>query len=154
MSQALLAGERVVVTRAVHQAAGLVAAFTAAGADVARLPLLELGPPADPAPLIGPARRAADFAGPASRKSVSSSTLAVEVPHRLRGTDHSTFSPSGSRMFFFSPNPFAMIRCGTQITTFVEVSRKSEAASAQSRKLLPQPVGMLTMTRDRPLAVS
>lgn len=46
-----LAGVRVVVTRAAHQAAGLAAAFEAAGARVAALPLLEVVPPADPRPL-------------------------------------------------------------------------------------------------------
>ncbi len=39
-----LAGERVVVTRASHQAASLCTAFEAAGAEVARLPLIELAP--------------------------------------------------------------------------------------------------------------
>jgi uroporphyrinogen-III synthase len=46
-----LAGVRVVVTRAERQSAGLVAAFQAAGAAVELLPLLEVVPPADPAPL-------------------------------------------------------------------------------------------------------
>jgi uroporphyrinogen III methyltransferase/synthase len=46
-----LAGVRVVVTRADRQASGLAAAFTAAGAAVELLPLLEVVPPADPAPL-------------------------------------------------------------------------------------------------------
>jgi uroporphyrinogen-III synthase len=39
------------VTRAAHQAEGLSAAFTAAGALVEALPLLEVCPPADPRPL-------------------------------------------------------------------------------------------------------
>lgn len=47
----LLAGLRVVVTRAAHQAEPTVRAFEGAGARVARLPLLEVVPPADPAPL-------------------------------------------------------------------------------------------------------
>ena len=46
-----LAGVRVVVTRAEHQAAGLAAAFAAAGALVEPLPLLEVVPPTDPRPL-------------------------------------------------------------------------------------------------------
>ncbi|HEX3551636.1 MAG TPA: uroporphyrinogen-III synthase [Thermoanaerobaculia bacterium] len=46
-----LAGLRVVVTRAEHQADGLVAAFAGAGATVELLPLLEVVPPADPRPL-------------------------------------------------------------------------------------------------------
>ena len=44
-------GFRVVVTRAAHQAAGLTAAFEAAGATVEHLPLLEMIPPDDPRPL-------------------------------------------------------------------------------------------------------
>lgn len=47
----LLAGVRVVLTRAREQAGELREAFRAAGAEVAELPLLEIVPPADPAPL-------------------------------------------------------------------------------------------------------
>lgn len=46
-----LAGIRVVVTRAAHQAEATVRAFEAAGAHVRLLPLLELCPPEDPGPL-------------------------------------------------------------------------------------------------------
>lgn len=46
-----LAGVRVVVTRAKKQADGLVRAFEEAGAQVERLPLLEIVPPQDPKPL-------------------------------------------------------------------------------------------------------
>lgn len=46
-----LAGVRVVVTRAAHQAGELAAGFAAAGARVELLPLLEVVPAADPAPL-------------------------------------------------------------------------------------------------------
>ena len=46
-----LAGTRVVVTRAAHQAGGLERRLREAGARVALLPLLEIVPPADPAPL-------------------------------------------------------------------------------------------------------
>ncbi|HEX9940989.1 MAG TPA: uroporphyrinogen-III synthase [Thermoanaerobaculia bacterium] len=46
-----LAGVRVVVTRAEHQAEGLADAFGQAGAAVEFLPLLEVVPPADPRPL-------------------------------------------------------------------------------------------------------
>jgi len=46
-----LAGLRVVVTRAAHQAEGLSAAFEAAGAIVEPLPLLEVVPPIDLRPL-------------------------------------------------------------------------------------------------------
>jgi uroporphyrinogen-III synthase len=46
-----LAGTRVVVTRAAHQAEGLARLLREAGAEVAFLPLLEVVPPADPRPL-------------------------------------------------------------------------------------------------------
>lgn len=46
-----LAGVRVVVTRAEHQAQGLAEAFAAAGAEVAVLPLLEVVPPANSRPV-------------------------------------------------------------------------------------------------------
>jgi uroporphyrinogen-III synthase len=53
-----LAGVRVVVTRAERQAGSLAAAFAAAGARVEPLPLLEVAPPGDAAPL---ARAAAEL---------------------------------------------------------------------------------------------
>ncbi len=57
----MLAGERVVVTRAAHQAAGLSAAFEAAGATVVRLPLIELVPPADEGALEQETRNAPGY---------------------------------------------------------------------------------------------
>ena len=55
MSRRPLDGLRVVVTRAAHQSGELAAAFEAAGAEVALLPLLEILPPED----VGPLERAA-----------------------------------------------------------------------------------------------
>jgi uroporphyrinogen-III synthase len=52
-----LAGQRVVVTRAEHQAGGLAAALAAAGATVELLPLLAILPPPDPAPLAAAVAR-------------------------------------------------------------------------------------------------
>lgn len=51
-----LAGLRVVVTRPEHQAGDLLEAFRAAGARAEPLPLIEIGPPDDPAPLERAAR--------------------------------------------------------------------------------------------------
>jgi uroporphyrinogen-III synthase len=56
-----LAGTRVVVTRAEHQAGELSDAFAAAGAAVESLALLEVVPPADPAPLARAAAEAGQF---------------------------------------------------------------------------------------------
>ena len=57
-----LAGVRVVVTRAAHQAEGTVRAFRKAGADVDQLPLLELTPPDDPEPLASALASLEDYA--------------------------------------------------------------------------------------------
>ncbi len=57
----MLTGQRVVVTRASHQAAGLCDAFQAAGAKVARLPLIELAPRGDRRALERAARDAPGF---------------------------------------------------------------------------------------------
>lgn len=46
-----LRGERVVVTRALHQAGDMAAAFAAAGAVVEALPLIEIVEPEDPLPV-------------------------------------------------------------------------------------------------------
>jgi uroporphyrinogen-III synthase len=51
MTTAPLDGVRVVVTRARHQAENLCTLLQSAGAEVARLPLLEVVPPTDPRPL-------------------------------------------------------------------------------------------------------
>jgi len=51
MSSSPLHGVRIVVTRAEHQADPLVELFESEGADLARLPLLEIVPPTDPRPL-------------------------------------------------------------------------------------------------------
>jgi uroporphyrinogen-III synthase len=56
-----LAGRRVVVTRAEHQADELGEILMAAGAAVERLPLLALLPPEDPAPLAAAARDLASY---------------------------------------------------------------------------------------------
>lgn len=56
-----LSGVRVVVTRAAHQAGGLVGAFAAVGAEVETLPLLEVVPPADPEPLARAAAAASTY---------------------------------------------------------------------------------------------
>lgn len=56
-----LDGVRVVVTRAAHQADELTERLAAAGATVARVPLLAVAPPHDSAPLRDAARRAADY---------------------------------------------------------------------------------------------
>jgi uroporphyrinogen-III synthase len=79
---------RVVITRAEHQAEGLVTAFEAAGFDAELLPLLEIVPPLDPRPLERAASELALY-----EWVIFTSTNAVEVflplaggalPRRLR----------------------------------------------------------------------
>lgn len=60
MSEALR-GQRVVVSRARHQADELAAVFEGAGAAVELLPLLEVAPPADPGPLEEAAATAGSY---------------------------------------------------------------------------------------------
>ena len=51
-----LVGVRIVITRAAHQAEELAAPLRALGAQIISLPLIEIAPPADPAPLREAAR--------------------------------------------------------------------------------------------------
>jgi uroporphyrinogen-III synthase len=69
-----LAGRRVVVTRAEHQAEGLAEALAAAGADVQRLPLLAVLPPEDPRPLAAAAASVDSF-----ERVIFTSTNAVQA---------------------------------------------------------------------------
>jgi uroporphyrinogen-III synthase len=56
-----LAGTSIVVTRAVHQAEELAEPLRALGADVILLPVIEIAPPADSAPLAEAAARAREY---------------------------------------------------------------------------------------------
>ncbi|NTV10514.1 MAG: uroporphyrinogen-III synthase [Zoogloea sp.] len=56
-----LAGRHIVITRPAGQAAALCAALAAAGAEPVRLPVLEIRPVEDVAPLVEFGRRLADF---------------------------------------------------------------------------------------------
>ncbi len=61
MSGGALAGRRVVITRARHQAGELASAFARAGAEVEFLPLIEVTAPDDPAALERTAREAGGY---------------------------------------------------------------------------------------------
>ena len=56
-----LAGVRIVVTRATHQAAELANPLTALGAQVISLPVIGIAPPEDPQPLHNALRRIASY---------------------------------------------------------------------------------------------
>ncbi len=61
MATGRLTGRRVVVTRPRERAGSLVAALEAEGAEVVLLPMVEVVPPADPAPLEAAAARPGDW---------------------------------------------------------------------------------------------
>ncbi|RMH19845.1 MAG: uroporphyrinogen-III synthase [Acidobacteria bacterium] len=73
-----LAGLRVVLTRAAHQAGPARAAFEAAGATVELLPLLAIGPPPDAAAVE---RAAADLARFDAVAFTSQNAVAAFLPH-------------------------------------------------------------------------
>jgi uroporphyrinogen-III synthase len=83
MSAAKLDGLRIVITRAAHQAADLAQAFRETGADPIFLPVVAIGPPADPQLLKQAAARAGaghyDWIVFASANGVSA--LAAYVPN-------------------------------------------------------------------------
>jgi uroporphyrinogen-III synthase len=102
----LLAGLRVVVTRAEHQAGGLVAAFEAAGARVEVLPLLAIVPPADPAPLERAAAEIAlyDWLVFTSTNAVESFLpLAGPLPAGLRAAVVGPATAAAARSFGVEP---------------------------------------------------
>ncbi|MCB1054723.1 MAG: uroporphyrinogen-III synthase [Acidobacteria bacterium] len=82
-----LAGTRVVVTRAEHQAEELLEAYRRQGADAVPLPLIEVVAPADPEPLADAARSVAELAWVAftSANAVDAFVPLVDGwPRRLR----------------------------------------------------------------------
>ena len=78
-----LAGVRVVVTRPAHQSAGLLAAFRAAGAQAEPLPLIEVAPPDDPAPLERVARDIAGYDWIAFASTNAADALLARLPTGL-----------------------------------------------------------------------
>lgn len=56
-----LAGRRVLVTRAAGQSTGLVEELRRRGADVVEVPLLDIGPPAEPQPFLDAVRRLGEY---------------------------------------------------------------------------------------------
>ncbi len=84
-----LAGIRVVVTRAQHQATGLAEALANVGADVALLPLLEIVPPADP----GPMRHALARIGSYDWLALSSSNAVTALPPEILQACRSATGP-------------------------------------------------------------
>ena len=94
-----LAGVRVVVTRAAHQAGSTVRAFEEAGARVELLPLLEVVPPADPEPLDRALARLEDF----SWVLFTSTNTVEQVLERLPA-DASAAVPEGVRIAAVGPS--------------------------------------------------
>jgi len=94
-----LAGVRVVVTRAAHQAGSTVRAFEEAGARVELLPLLEVVPPADPEPLDRALARLEDFSW-----VLFTSTNTVEQVLARLPADASAAVPEGVRIAAVGPS--------------------------------------------------
>ncbi len=87
-----LSGLRVVVTRARHQAAATAEAFGAAGARVELLPLIEVVPPADPAPLDRALARIEGFDWVVFTSTNTVAQLLARLEERGRGL------PTGPRL--------------------------------------------------------
>jgi uroporphyrinogen-III synthase len=133
-----LAGVRVVVTRPAHQAAGLLAAFRAAGARAEPLPLIEVGPPDDPAPLARAVRGIAGYDW-----VVFASANAVEaLLGSLRGG-----LPTGVRAAAVGPATAEVLRRLGVEPTLIAGDRRAEGLAGElaprlapgARVLLPQP---------------
>jgi uroporphyrinogen-III synthase len=78
-----LAGTSVVVTRAVHQAEELAEPLRALGADVILLPVIEIAPPADSAPLQDAAARAREYDWIVFTSANAVAAFAAELPEPL-----------------------------------------------------------------------
>lgn len=137
-ARAPLAGVRVVVTRPAHQAAGLLAAFRAAGARAEPLPLIEVGPPDDPAPLARALRGIAGYDW-----VVFASANAVDAVLGLLAAS----LPAGVRAAAVGPATAEALRRGGVEPALIADDRRAEGLAAVlsprlapgARVLLPQP---------------
>jgi uroporphyrinogen-III synthase len=137
-----LRGLRVVVTRPEHQARSLLEAFRAAGARAEPLPLIEIGPPDDPAPL----ERAA---GDLDRYDwlVVASANAVEALLDRLPAGGTPLLPSGLRTAAVGPATAEALRRRGIEPALVAGDRRAEGLAAElgprlapgARVLLPQP---------------
>jgi uroporphyrinogen-III synthase len=81
-----LSGLRIVVTRASHQAEELAAPLRRLGADVLLVPVIDIGPPTDPAPLRQAAARCDqyDWIVFSSANAVNAFAAELSAPHACR----------------------------------------------------------------------
>ncbi len=137
-ARAPLAGVRVVVTRPAHQAAGLLAAFRAAGARAEPLPLLEVGPPDDPTSLARAARGIAGYDWVVFASANAVDALIERLPEGL---------PAGVRAAAVGPATAETLRRRGVEPALIAEDRRAEGLAAElapllaagARVLLPQP---------------
>lgn len=124
-----LAGLRVVVTRAAHQAAELCRLLEERGAQVVTLPLLEVVPPADPAPLE-------EAVGSLSRYrwvAITSPNTVEALAARLEGS-----WPEGTHLAAVGPATAAALRRhGLEPEIVAELQRAEGLVDALARHLSP-----------------
>lgn len=137
-----LAGLRVVVTRPAHQAAGLLEAFRAAGARAEPLPLIEIAPPDDPAPLECAAREIDRYDWLVVASANAAEALLALLPAGL-----SPSLPSGLHVAAIGPATAEALRRRGIEPALVAVDSRAEGLAAElaprlaagARVLLPQP---------------
>jgi uroporphyrinogen-III synthase len=133
-----IAGVRVVVTRPAHQAAGLLAAFRATGARAEPLPLIEVGPPDDPAPLERAARGIAGYDWVVFASANAVDALVGLLPAGL---------PAAVRAAAVGPATAEALRRGGVEPALIAEDRRAEGLATElaprlapgARVLLPQP---------------
>jgi uroporphyrinogen-III synthase len=119
---------RVVVTRPAHQAAGLLAAFRAAGAQAEPLPLIEVAPPDDPAPLERAARDIAGYDWIAFASANAADALLARLPSGL---------PTGVHTAAVGPATAEALRRRGIEPALVADDRRAEGLAAELAPLLP-----------------
>lgn len=127
-----LAGVRVVVTRPGHQSESLLEAFHAAGARAEPLPLIEIGPPDDPAPL----ERAAREIGRYDWVVLTSSNGVDALLDRLPTSPAAPFPP-GLRIAAIGPATAEALRRRGIEPALVADDRRAEGLAAELAPLLP-----------------
>jgi uroporphyrinogen-III synthase len=139
-----LAGVRVVVTRPEHQAGDLLEAFRAAGAHAEPLPLIEIGPPDDPAPLERAAQEIDRYDWLVLASANAADALLDRLPAGLAAG-----LPPGLRTAAIGPATAEALRRRGIEPALVAGDRRAEGLAAElaphlapgARILLPQPAG-------------
>lgn len=149
-----LAGLRVVVTRPEHQSASLIEAFRAAGAIAEPLPLIEVGPPGDPAPLETAARELDRYEWLVLTSSNGVDAVLDRLPGRAAGaasgaptSSAAAALPASLRIAAIGPATADALRRRGLEPALIADDRRAEGLAAElaphlspgARVLLPQP---------------